>query len=127
VSTEEGTFARQAATRAVETLTRTLRGPQRPLEALAALRHADWLTSWAETFWIDAARREGATWAQIGRARGTSHQNESAAARRRAADAARDPFDQWLDRLRARQIADERAQRRHAKTPGAVVGSTGVT
>lgn len=127
VSTDEGSFARQTATRAVETLTTTLRGPQRPLAALRALRHAQWLTSWAETFWIDAARREGATWEQIAAARSTSHQNESAAARRRAAEQARDPFDRWLDRLRAAQAREEREQRRRAKEPGAPLGSTGVT
>jgi hypothetical protein len=124
VSTDEGSFARQTATRAVETLTTTLRGPQRPLTALTALRHAQWLTSHAETFWIDAARREGATWEQIATARSTSHQNESAAGRRRAAEAARDPFDRWLDRLRAAQA---REQRRRAKEPGTPLGSTGVT
>lgn len=126
VSTSEGTFARQTASRAVETLTRTLRGPQRPLEALEALRHAEWLTSWAAVFWIDAARRSGATWEQIADARGTTHQNESAAARRRAAEKARDPFDQWLDRRRAQLLTEERFRRRHGKTPGAATGSTGV-
>jgi hypothetical protein len=124
VSTDEGSFARQTATRAVETLTTTLRGPQRPLAALTALRHAEWLTSCAETFWIDAARREGATWEQVATARSTSHQNESAAARRRAAEQARDPFDRWLDRLRAAQAPE---QLRRAKEPGAPLGSTGVT
>jgi hypothetical protein len=115
------------ASRAVETLTTTLRGPQQPLTALEALRHAQWLTSWAETFWIDAARRDGATWALIATARGTSHQNESAAGRRRTAEQDRDPFDRWLERRRASLAAQAREERRHATTPGASLGSTGVT
>lgn len=59
---------------AARTLTRTLNGPQRPLDALAAVRHAQHALADARDFWTAAARRDGATWTQIGDALGMTRQ-----------------------------------------------------
>lgn len=68
VSTEEGTAARYQIGRAVEALNLTRKGPQRPLEHLRSLRHAQDALSRATSSMVSAARREGASWADIGRA-----------------------------------------------------------
>lgn len=112
VSTDEGTFARYAALRAAESLERTRSGPQRPLEALAALRHARLLTLRAEIFWIDAARAEGCSWSAIAAARGTTRQNEAQSAHRREVEAAREPFDRWLDAWMESFTEQRRVERR---------------
>lgn len=68
VSTEEGTQARWQVRRAVDTLDTIRRGPQRPLDHLAALRHAQERIHDAIGLMSAAARSEGATWTQIGSA-----------------------------------------------------------
>jgi hypothetical protein len=108
-------------TRAAKYLLTTTRGPQRPLQHLETLRHAEWLLRSAQALMIDAARAEGATWADVARARGTTRQAERDAAQRRAAASQVDPFDQWLRAYRERLKRDDqrraqsvRRRRRHA-------------
>jgi len=82
VSTEEATHARYRVRRAIEDLGRTQRGPQRPLEALEAVRHAQHALADARDLLTAAARSEGATWAQIGTALGITRQAVQQAHRR---------------------------------------------
>lgn len=103
VSTVEGSTARDLARRAVETLTRTQKGTQAPVEALRTLRHARWLIDQAEIFWINAARRDGTSWADIGRAQGKTRQAARQAALRRAAYQALEPIDRWIITERRRR------------------------
>jgi hypothetical protein len=97
VSTASGSTARQLLPRVADLLLAACNGPQRPLEHLRTLRHAQWLIERAEVFFVEAARDEGASWSEIARARGTSRQNERQADERRRTEAARDPLDRWLD------------------------------
>lgn len=110
MSTESGTLARQILRRVSVTVLTACSGTQRPLAHLEALRHARWLLDRAEIFLIDAARSDGATWGEVARARGTTRQNERQAQLRRDADAARDPFDQWLERQQRRLREERRAR-----------------
>lgn len=112
VSTPEGSTARWVIARAADTLSSRVRGPQEPLADLARLRHAVGLLQRAEILLIDAARRDGRSWAEIAAARGTSRQNEHQAAERRAVRAARDPLDQWIERVFARFAREEQEKRR---------------
>jgi hypothetical protein len=96
VSTEAGTIARWWASRSVRTLDTILRGTQRPLEHLEALRHAREALDASTTFMVDAARAEGASWAEIGRALGISRQAaRQAAIRRQQLDAERAVAKTW--------------------------------
>jgi hypothetical protein len=96
VSTEAGTTARWWVSRTLTTLQPLTRGPQRPVEHLEALRHARTSLDAATTFMVDAARAEGATWADIGRALGISRQAaRQAAQRRHDLDAARTEAKTW--------------------------------
>ena len=74
VSTSEGTFARWRITSTVQALQTTLTGPQRPLQQLEDTRHARDAILDAIDLLALAARREGATYAEIGRALGISRQ-----------------------------------------------------
>lgn len=74
VSTNEGTHARWRITSTVRALEQTLKGPQRPLEHLETTRHAREAILDAIDLLSAAARREGATYAEIGRALGISRQ-----------------------------------------------------
>lgn len=67
----------------VENLTSTLRGPQRPLDALREVRHAQDALADVRDLLTLAARRDGATWAQIGQALGISRQAVHQADQRR--------------------------------------------
>jgi hypothetical protein len=82
VSTEEASHARWRVRRVLDGLTPTLRGPQRPLDALEAVRHAQHALADARDLLTVAARREGATWTQIGNALGISRQAAHQAHRR---------------------------------------------
>lgn len=82
MSTDEGSHARYRVRRVVEDLSPTLRGPQRPLDALEAVRHAQHALADARDLLTVAARREGATWAQIGTALGITRQAAQQAHRR---------------------------------------------
>lgn len=114
MSSPENSTARWLASSAAEAILRTRRGPQRPLEELARLRHAQGLISRAETLLIQAARIEGRSWADIAAARGTTRQNEHQADQRRQAEEAREPIDRWLDRyFAARQREAAEARRRN--------------
>ena len=93
MSTSEGTHARWRITSTVRALQRTLTGPQRPLRHLEDARHARDAILDAIDLLAIAARREGATYAQIGRALGITRQAARQAAlaveldqRRRAED-----------------------------------------
>jgi hypothetical protein len=74
MSTTEGTFARWRITSTVRALQATLTGPQRPLAHLEDARHARDAILDAIDLLAIAARRDGATYAQIGRALGISRQ-----------------------------------------------------
>lgn len=74
MSTTEGTHARWRITSTVRSLERTLTGPQRPLEHLETARHARDSILDAIDLLAAAARREGATYADIGRALGITRQ-----------------------------------------------------
>ena len=74
MSTSEGTFARWRITSTVRALQVTLTGPQRPLQHLEDARHARDAILDAIDLLAIAARREGATYAQIGRALGITRQ-----------------------------------------------------
>lgn len=96
VSTEAGTNARWWAGRAVRTLDTIQRGPQRPVQHLEALRHARAALDAATTCMVDAARAEGASWAQIGRALNITRQAaRQGALRRKQLDAARAEAKTW--------------------------------
>jgi hypothetical protein len=93
VSTPEGTFARWRITSTVRALQATLTGPQQPLRHLEDARHARDAILAAIDLLAIAARRDGATYAEIGRALGISRQAARQAAlavqldhRRRAED-----------------------------------------
>lgn len=120
MSTTEGTFARQWAASATRALTASARGPQKPLEALRAVRHAVWCAQQAEIFWIEAARRSGASWEDIAQARGTTRQNEIQAQQRRERAAAVEPIDRWLQRRLLALRNEERASRRGNRVHHAV-------
>lgn len=115
MSTVEGTFARQWAVSAVSALTQQARGPQQPLEALHSVRHAVWCAEKAEIFWIEAARRSGASWEDIAQARGTSRQNERQAQARRDRAAEVAPIDRWLQRRLIALRNETRAARRGSR------------
>lgn len=83
MSTESGTHARWWVGRTIDTLSTTRRGPQRPLEHLERLRHARESLDAATSLMVDAARTEGASWAQVGRALGITRQAARQADRRR--------------------------------------------
>lgn len=83
MSTEEGSQARYKTRQAVDALTRSLSGSQRPLDALQAVRHAQHDLSDARDFWTRAARRDGATWSQIAAALDMTRQAVQQAHRRR--------------------------------------------
>ena len=83
MSTEEGTQARLRTRWTVEGLQRTLRGPQRPLEALREVRHAQDALADVRDLLTRAARRDGATWSEIGKALGISRQAVQQADRRK--------------------------------------------
>ena len=83
-----------------------------PLDALQSVRHAVFCAQRAEILWIDAARREGASWEDIAQARGTSRQNEQKAQRRRDAAAQVEPIDRWLQRRLLALRNEQRQQRR---------------
>lgn len=117
VSTAAGSIARQMLPRVAETVLAATRGPQRPLQHLLTVRHARWLLEQAETFLIDAARADGASWGQIAQARGTTRQNERQADQRRRAAAAREPLDRWLDAQRERFRDQQRRSRRPRPSP----------
>ncbi len=74
MSTTEGTLASWRITSTVRALQRTLTGPQRPLRHLEDARHARDAILEAIDLLAKAARREGATYAEIGRALGISRQ-----------------------------------------------------
>lgn len=74
MSTEDGSAARFRITQAVAGLELTLRGPQRPLRHLEDVRHAQLDLADAIDLLSAAARRDGASWADIGRALGVSRQ-----------------------------------------------------
>ena len=82
MSTEEATYARWRLRRVVEDLERIRRGPQKPLDALEAVRHAQHALADIRGLLTVAARREGATWAQIGTALDISRQAVQQASRR---------------------------------------------
>lgn len=87
VSTEEGTHGRYQVRRAVEALSPSQNGPQRPLEALEAVRHAQHALSDARDFFTTAARRDGASWAEIGTALGITRQAVQQSHQRRQTEA----------------------------------------
>ncbi|MBV6726577.1 hypothetical protein [Nocardioides daeguensis] len=96
MSTEEGTQARWEVRRAVADLEHVRRGPQRPLDHLRALRHAQEALNRGTSLMVDAARREGASWAQIGDALGISRQAvRQAAIRRGVLERERADAKQW--------------------------------
>lgn len=74
MSTPEGTQARWQIGSALRALQTTVSGPQRPLRDLEVARHARDDVLAALDLLADAARREGATFGQIGRALGISRQ-----------------------------------------------------
>lgn len=74
MSSEECSEARWRIGRTLDDLARTQRGPQRPLDALRAVRHAQHDLADARDLLTAAARRDGATWTQIGTALGISRQ-----------------------------------------------------
>ena len=74
MSTSDGTHARWRITSTVRALQVTLTGPQRPLRDLEDARHARDAILDAIDLLAAAARREGATYAEIGRALGISRQ-----------------------------------------------------
>ena len=82
MSTDEASHARWRLRRVVEDLERVRRGPQRPLDALEAVRHAQHALADARDLLTVAARREGATWAQIGTALDITRQAAQQAHRR---------------------------------------------
>jgi hypothetical protein len=85
VSTPEGSHARWRIGQAVELLTRTQRGPQRPLQALEDVRHAQATLADVLDLLTLAARSEGATGGQIARSLGISRQAVHQAEQRRRA------------------------------------------
>lgn len=96
MSTTAGTHARWWIARTMTTLATTRTGPQRPTEHLERLRHARDTLDTATNLMIDAARAEGATWAEIGRALGITRQAaRQAALRRHQLDQARTEASQW--------------------------------
>lgn len=66
MSTEEGSAARFQTSRTAYWIDRTHRGPQDPLEALRALRHARSDINEAIALWVAAARRDGVSYGRIG-------------------------------------------------------------
>lgn len=96
MSTESGTHARWWIGRTVTALDTARRGPQRPVEHLAALRHARDTLDRATNLMTDAARAEGATWGQIGAALGITRQAaRQASIRREQLDAERIELARW--------------------------------
>jgi hypothetical protein len=96
VSTEEGSHARVRTRWVVDNLARTLRGPQRPLDALRDVRHAQEGLAEIRDLLTCAARRDGATWAQIGHALGVSRQAvHQADQRRRRHELERQDASMW--------------------------------
>lgn len=96
VSTEAGSQARVLARWAAMSLEATRRGPQEPLSALRALRHARDNIDEAICCWTDAARADGVSWARIGRELEVTGQAVRQAAVRRAAhQEVRQEFAQW--------------------------------
>lgn len=96
MSTEAGTTARWWTRRTMTVLDTIGRGPQRPLTHLEALRHARTSLDAATSFMVDAARADGASWADIGRALGITRQAaRQAALRREQLDAARAEAKTW--------------------------------
>lgn len=96
VSSPEGSEARRQVTSAVAGLQRTLRGPQNPLEALQALRHAQDSINRARDLLVLAARDEGHSWATIGSVLGVSRQAVwQADSRRRHHELERELDRQW--------------------------------
>lgn len=66
MSTEEGSAARFQTRRTAYWLALTHQGPQDPLEALRALRHARRDVNEAIALWVAAARRDGVSYGLIG-------------------------------------------------------------
>ena len=96
MSTEAGTTARWWTRRTIDVLTSIGRGPQRPLPHLEALRHAREALDAATSFMVDAARADGASWADIGRALGITRQAaRQAAIRRQQLDTERADAKTW--------------------------------
>ena len=96
VSTPEGSHARWRIGRTVDLLATAQRGPQRPLEALEQVRHAQADLADVIELLTLAARSEGATWADIGRALGVSRQaTRQAEQRRRAHEQQRQDASVW--------------------------------
>lgn len=96
MSTEAGTTARWHIGRVVDALDATRRGPQQPVAHLERLRHARDTLDEATNLMVAAARAEGATWAEIGRALGITRQAARQANQRREVLAAeRQEAKQW--------------------------------
>ncbi len=80
----------------MKALQATLTGPQRPLAHLERLRYARDTLDEAAILMVTAARSEGASWADIGRALGITRQAaHQADQRRRLIDAQRAEAKQW--------------------------------
>jgi hypothetical protein len=80
----------------VGALDSTRRGTQRPVQHLERLRHARESLDTATTLMVDAARADGASWAEIGRALGITRQAaRQAEQRRRMLSEARAEAKQW--------------------------------
>ncbi|MFT4289325.1 hypothetical protein [Nocardioides sp.] len=87
MSTEAGSHARWLLGRAVEAIERTRKGPQEPLAHLLDLRHARDHLHDSIGYMVVAAVREGASYAQVGRALRISRQAARQAHLRRLVDA----------------------------------------
>lgn len=96
MSTEAGTNARWWVARTIDALDSTRRGAQRPVEHLERLRHAREALDVATNLMVDAARAEGASWADVGRALGITRQAaRQADLRRQQLDAERAEAKRW--------------------------------
>lgn len=83
MSSEDGSHARWKTGFLIQALERTRSGPQKPLEALQTLRHAQEDVYDAIGLWVAAARRDGYSWSRIGEALSISKQAAQKAYARR--------------------------------------------
>lgn len=93
MSSEAGTSARQAVRWAVVGLSGVRTGPQKPLAELGSVVTARASLDRAVGLYVQAARLEGSSWADIGDALGVSRQ----AARERFGKLVARPTDNWRE------------------------------
>lgn len=97
--------ARSSLSRAAAILATVAASPSRPLDHLETIHSVRWMLDHAEGAFADAAYRENATFAEIGRARGTTRQTEREHWLKRQQTRDVDPFDRWLKMMRDNEKA----------------------